>query len=133
MPPCKASATCSASKSGEAIPEGRVGAVKMGTTVATNALLERKGDRTLLVTTKGFRDALRVGYQNRPKIFAKHIVKPEMLFERVVEVDERVRADGTVEQEPDLATVRRRTRGRARRRHQRGRDRVHACVPLCRP
>src|SRR3954463_12255468 len=69
---------------GEAIPAGRVGAVKMGTTVATNALLERKGDRTLLVTTKGFRDALRVGYQNRPKIFAKHIIKPEMLFERVV-------------------------------------------------
>ena len=93
-------------KKGEAIPPGRVGAVKMGTTVATNALLERKGDRTLLVTTKGFRDALRVGYQNRPKIFAKHIVKPEMLFERVVEVDERVRADGTVESAPDLAAVR---------------------------
>ena len=93
-------------KRGEAIPPGRVGAVKMGTTVATNALLERKGDRTLLVTTKGFRDALRVGYQNRPKIFAKHIIKPEMLFERVVEVDERVRADGTVEKEPDLAAVR---------------------------
>src|SRR3982075_2402022 len=84
-------------RAGEAIPTGRIGAVKMGTTVATNALLERKGDRTLLVTTKGFRDALRVGYQNRPKIFAKHIVKPEMLFERVVEVDERVRSDGTVE------------------------------------
>jgi 5-oxoprolinase (ATP-hydrolysing) len=91
---------------GEAIPQGRVGAVKMGTTVATNALLERKGDRTLLVTTKGFRDALRVGYQNRPKIFAKHIVKPEMLFERVAEVDERVRADGTVERAPDLSAVR---------------------------
>ena len=70
-------------KKGEPIPAGRVGAVKMGTTVATNALLERKGDRTLLVTTKGFRDALRIGYQARPKIFAKHIVKPEMLFERV--------------------------------------------------
>jgi len=93
-------------KKGEPIPKGRVGAVKMGTTVATNALLERKGDRTLLVTTKGFRDALRVGYQNRPKIFAKHIVKPEMLFERVVEVDERVRADGTIERAPDLAAVR---------------------------
>ena len=93
-------------KKGEAIPKGRVGAVKMGTTVATNALLERKGDRTLLVTTKGFRDALRVGYQNRPKIFAKHIIKPEMLFERVVEVDERVRADGTVEMEPNLDAVR---------------------------
>src|SRR4051812_36877037 len=94
-------------KTGEPIPPGRVGAVKMGTTVATNALLERKGDRTLLVTTKGFRDALRIGYQARPKIFAKQIIKPEMLFERVVEVDERVRADGTVEREPDLNTVRR--------------------------
>ena len=91
---------------GEAIPHGRVGAVKMGTTVATNALLERKGDRTLLVTTKGFRDALRIGYQARPKIFAKQIIKPEMLFERVLEVDERVRADGTVEKEPDLDAVR---------------------------
>jgi 5-oxoprolinase (ATP-hydrolysing) len=88
------------------IPPGRVGAVKMGTTVATNALLERKGDRTLLVTTRGFRDALRVGYQNRPKIFARQIIKPEMLFERVVEVDERVRADGTVEKAPDLAAIR---------------------------
>jgi 5-oxoprolinase (ATP-hydrolysing) len=93
-------------KKDESIPPGRVGAVKMGTTVATNALLERKGDRTLLVTTKGFRDALRVGYQNRPKIFAKHIVKPEMLFERVVEVDERVRADGTIERALDLSVVR---------------------------
>src|SRR5882724_4384042 len=93
-------------KHGEAIPSGRVGAVKMGTTVATNALLERKGDRTLLVITKGFRDALRIGYQARPKIFAKQIVKPEMLFERVIEVDERVRADGTIERAPDLEAVR---------------------------
>src|ERR1700731_5113421 len=93
-------------KPGEPIPAGRVGAVKMGTTVATNALLERKGDRTLLLTTKGFRDALKIGYQARPKIFAKHIIKPEMLFERVVEVDERVRADGTIEKVPDLVAVR---------------------------
>jgi 5-oxoprolinase (ATP-hydrolysing) len=90
----------------EPIPPGAIGAVKMGTTVATNALLERKGERTLLVTTKGFRDALRIGYQARPKIFAKKIVKPEMLFERVVEVDERVRADGTIERAPGLAAVR---------------------------
>src|SRR6202795_1115662 len=89
----------------EPIPPGRVGAVKMGTTVATNALLERKGARTLLLTTKGFRDALKIGYQARPNIFAKQIIKPEMLFERVVEVDERVRADGTVEAVPDLAVV----------------------------
>src|SRR6476660_9881551 len=91
---------------GEPIPRGRIGAVKMGTTVATNALLERKGDRTLLLTAKGFRDALRIGYQARPKIFAKHIIKPEMLFEQVVEVDERVRADGTVERELDIEAVR---------------------------
>src|ERR1700747_911023 len=77
----------------------------MGTTVATNALLERKGERTLLVITRGFRDALRIGYQARPKIFARHIIKPAMLYERVVEVDARVRADGTVEREPDLAAV----------------------------
>src|SRR3954468_18544888 len=92
--------------SGEPIPPGRIGAVKMGTTVATNALLERKGERTLLLTTKGFRDALRIGYQARPKIFAKHIIKPEMLFERVAEVDERVRADGTIERELNLDGVR---------------------------
>ena len=94
-------------KSGEPIPPGKVGAVKMGTTVATNALLERKGDRTLLLITKGFRDALKIGYQARPKIFAKQIVKPDMLYERVAEVDERVRADGTVERALDLAAVRR--------------------------
>src|SRR5471032_3182518 len=92
---------------GEPIPAGRVGAVKMGTTVATNALLERKGDRTLLLITKGFRDALKIGYQARPKIFARHIIKPDMLYERVAEVDERVRADGTVERAPDLNAVRR--------------------------
>src|SRR5262245_22467074 len=93
-------------KPSEPIPPGRIGAVKMGTTVATNALLERKGERTLLLTTRGFRDALKIGYQARPKIFARHIIKPDMLYERVLEVDERVRADGTVEQEPDLAALR---------------------------
>jgi 5-oxoprolinase (ATP-hydrolysing) len=88
------------------IPPGLIGTVKMGTTVATNALLERKGERTLLLVTKGFRDALRIGYQARPKIFARHIIKPTMLYERAVEIDERVRADGTVEREPDLDAVR---------------------------
>src|SRR5437660_3062384 len=92
-------------KPGEPIPQGIIGSVKMGTTVATNALLERKGERTLLVITKGFRDALRIGYQARPKIFARHIIKPDMLYERVVEVDERVRADGTVERAIDLAAL----------------------------
>src|SRR5687767_1828117 len=93
-------------REGEPIPADAVGAVKMGTTVATNALLERKGDRTLLLITRGFRDALRIGYQARPKIFARHIIKPEMLYERVVEVSERVRADGTVEQAVDLEAAR---------------------------
>ncbi|MGK7878204.1 MAG: hydantoinase B/oxoprolinase family protein [Xenococcaceae cyanobacterium] len=68
--------------------------VKMGTTVATNALLERKGDRTVLLITKGFRDSLRIGYQNRPDIFAREIVLPEMLYERVIEVEERYNAQG---------------------------------------
>eukprot|EP01036_Dinobryon_divergens_P046939 gene46938-biopygen38017 len=88
---------------GEPIPDGTIGAVKMGTTVATNALLERKGDRTALLITRGFRDALEIGYQARAKIFAKQIVKPEQLYERVVEIDERVLADGTVERPLDEA------------------------------
>ncbi|MEW1772669.1 hydantoinase B/oxoprolinase family protein [Streptomyces sp. NPDC086777] len=79
-----------------------VDAVRMGTTVATNALLERKGERTLLVITRGFRDALRIAYQNRPRIFARRIDLPELLYERVVEADERVAADGTVLRAPDL-------------------------------
>src|SRR6201996_1392793 len=90
----------------EAIPAAHIGAVKRGTTVATNALLERKGESTLLLITKGFRDALRIGYQARPNIFAKHIIKPEMLYERVAEIDERVRADGTVERAPDADAIR---------------------------
>ena len=77
----------------------------MGTTVATNALLERKGDRVLLLITKGFRDALRIAYQARPDIFAKEIILPEQLYERVVEVEERVRADGTVEKLLDIEAV----------------------------
>ncbi len=82
-----------------------IAVVRMGTTVATNALLERKGERTVLVTTKGFGDALRIAYQNRPRIFERQIVLPELLYERVVEVDERVLADGTVLRPPDLATL----------------------------
>ncbi|HEX9449552.1 MAG TPA: hydantoinase/oxoprolinase N-terminal domain-containing protein, partial [Dongiaceae bacterium] len=80
-----------------------VQAIKMGTTVATNALLERKGEPTLLVVTKGFRDALRIAYQNRPKIFARHIILPELLYAEVIEVDERVTAIGEVLQQLDLA------------------------------
>jgi 5-oxoprolinase (ATP-hydrolysing) len=82
--------------SNEPIPAETIASVKMGTTVATNALLERKGDRTLLITTKGFKDALRIGYQNRPQIFALQIVLPEMLYERVLEVSERISAGGEV-------------------------------------
>ncbi|MEO6362144.1 MAG: hydantoinase/oxoprolinase family protein, partial [Caldimonas sp.] len=73
-----------------------VESVKMGTTVATNALLERKGEPTLLVITTGFRDALRIAYQDRPKLFERRIVLPELLYSRVVEADERVAADGEV-------------------------------------
>ncbi|MBW3586943.1 MAG: hydantoinase B/oxoprolinase family protein, partial [Cyanobacteria bacterium 0813] len=76
------------------IPAAQIEAIKMGTTVATNALLERKGDRTILLITKGFGDALRIGYQNRPNIFARHIVLPEMLYARVIEVAERYSAQG---------------------------------------
>jgi len=78
------------------IPRGRIGAVKMGTTVATNALLERKGERTLLLITKGMRDLLRIGFQNRPKLFDLNIELPELLYEDVVEVEERISADGDV-------------------------------------
>ena len=91
---------------GARIPADRISAVKMGTTVATNALLERKGDRTVLVTTRGFRDALRIGYQARSDIFAQRIEKPEQLYERVIEMTERVLADGAVETALDLATAR---------------------------
>ena len=93
-------------RKGEPVPSHRIDAVKMGTTVATNALLERKGDRTALLITRGFRDALRIGYQARPDIFAKEIVKPEQLYESVIEVNERILADGTIEQAPDLAAIR---------------------------
>ena len=88
------------------IPDGVIDAVKMRTTVATNALLERKGERTLLAITRGFADALRIGYQTRPDIFALQIVLPDMLYEHVVEIDERVLADGTVEQPMDTAGAR---------------------------
>ena len=83
-------------KPGEPIQADVVECVKMGTTVATNALLERKGEPTLLVTTRGFRDALRIAYQNRPRLFDRHIVLPELLYSGVVEASERVGARGEV-------------------------------------
>src|SRR6266700_4169106 len=82
--------------SGAAIPGEKIEVVKMGTTVATNALLERKGERTVLFITRGFRDALRIAYQNRPRLFDRHIVLPELLYTKVVEVEERVGARGEV-------------------------------------
>ena len=81
-------------ESGLPIPTAEIAVIKMGTTVATNALLERKGDRVVLAITKGFKDALRIGYQNRPDIFALEIILPEMLYERVIEIDERYNAQG---------------------------------------
>src|SRR5438309_1980362 len=81
---------------GQPIPAGAIDAVKMGTTGATNALLERKGERTVLFITRGFRDALRIAYQNRPRLFDRHIVLPEMLYSGVFEVEERIGARGEV-------------------------------------
>ena len=78
------------------LPTERIISVKMGTTVATNALLERAGEPIVFVTTRGFADALRLGYQARPDLFALDIVLPEMLYERVIELDERVDARGRV-------------------------------------
>ncbi|HLB16659.1 MAG TPA: hydantoinase B/oxoprolinase family protein [Burkholderiales bacterium] len=88
------------------IPGERIEAVKMGTTVATNSLLERKGERTVLAITRGFRDALRIAYQNRPRIFDRHIVLPELLYSSVVEIDERVGAHGEVLQPLDETAAR---------------------------
>lgn len=89
------------------IPTDEIEVIKMGTTVATNALLERKGDRVVLVTTKGFKDALQIGYQNRPDIFALQITLPEMLYESVVEVNERYTATGEELQPVNRDEVRR--------------------------
>jgi 5-oxoprolinase (ATP-hydrolysing) len=91
----------------EPITPERVACVKMGTTVATNALLERKGEPTLLVTTRGFRDALRIAYQNRPRLFERHIVLPELLYSAVVEADERVGARGELVTPLDEVALRR--------------------------
>jgi 5-oxoprolinase (ATP-hydrolysing) len=93
--------------SGEAIPATQIEVVKMGTTVATNALLERKGDRTALVITRGFGDALRIAYQHRPQLFVRRIQLPTMLYDAVVEVDERMGAHGDVVRPPDLEGARR--------------------------
>ncbi|MGH6913160.1 MAG: hydantoinase/oxoprolinase family protein, partial [Geminicoccales bacterium] len=88
------------------LPADRIDALKMGTTVATNALLERRGEPTVLAITEGFADALRIGYQHRPDIFAREIVLPELLYADVIEIGERVRADGTIARPLDRARAR---------------------------
>jgi 5-oxoprolinase (ATP-hydrolysing) len=87
------------------IAKGTIEAVKMGTTVATNALLERTGERTVLAITRGFGDALRIAYQNRPKLFVRRIELPTMLYERVIEIDERLGAHGEMVRALDLAAA----------------------------
>ncbi|MGW2394531.1 hydantoinase B/oxoprolinase family protein [Streptomyces lydicamycinicus] len=91
----------------EPVPADRVSVVKMGTTVATNALLERKGEPTVLLITEGFRDALRIAYQNRPRIFDRRILLPEALYDRVIEVPERIGAQGGLVRPLDVDEVRR--------------------------
>ena len=95
---------------GEPVPADRIGAVRLGTTVATNALLERKGERCVLVITAGFGDALRIGYQNRPRIFDRHIVLAGQLYERVIEVPERTGARGELIRPLDEAAAERELR-----------------------
>ncbi len=92
------------------LPAAAIDAVKMGTTVATNALLERKGEPTVLVITRGFRDALRIAYQNRPRLFDRHIVLPEMLYARVIEANERIGARGEVITPLDATSIERELR-----------------------
>jgi len=87
------------------IDADQIAEVSMGTTVATNALLERKGARVALVTTRGLRDQLRIGYQHRPKLFVRRIVLPEPLYSYVVEVDERVTAEGKILAAPQESIV----------------------------
>jgi len=92
---------------GAPIPSERIRSIKMGTTVATNALLERRGAPVCLAVTRGFRDLLTIGYQDRPDIFALEIRKPEQIVAETIEVEERVLADGTVRLRPDIARLRR--------------------------
>ncbi len=93
-------------RAGEPVAVDRIEAVKMGTTIATNALLERKGEPTALAITRGFGDALRIAYQNRPRLFDRHIVLPELLYRAVIEIDERIGAQGEVVRPLDVAGTR---------------------------
>ena len=98
-------------KTGDPLPSDQIEVIKMGTTVATNALLERKGARTALAITRGFADQLRIGYQDRPDIFAMHIKLPDLIYEEVIEIDERIGAHGDVLQAPDEDLLRRQFAG----------------------
>ena len=117
-------------KAGEPITPEVVDCVKMGTTVATNALLERKGEATLLVTTRGFRDALRIAYQNRPRLFDRNIVLPELLYSSVIEAQERVGARGEVHHPIGRSAACSRNWGRLRARPAQRGHRLHAWLPL---
>ena len=92
---------------GDRMGPDRIASVRMGTTVATNALLERQGEPTLLVTTRGFRDVLRIAYQNRPKLFERQIVLPDLLYAKVIEANERTGAEGTILEKLDEAQLER--------------------------
>ena len=111
---------------GSALPADLIAEVRMGTTVATNALLERAGEPTVLVTTRGFGDALRIGYQDRPDIFALDIRLPEPVYEHVIEVDERIATDGLVVPRPGREWRTRSPHRRAPRRLPSGRHRLRA-------
>ena len=127
---CTASGGCSGWRRTRRSRPARVASVKMGTTVATNALLERKGEPLVLVTTQGLGQQLRLGYQNRPRLFDRRIVLPEMLYSRVIEARERVRADGTVEVPLDEAAPRGGARRGAGGRARGLRHRLRARLPL---
>ena len=113
---------------GGPLPDAAIDAVKMGTTVATNAAARAQGHAVLAVT-RGLGDVLRIAYQNRPDIFARHIVLPEQLYTSTIEIEERLRADGAVEQPLDRSAPRRSGAGVCRR-LPRGRDRADARLPL---
>ena len=120
-------------RAGEVISPAQVESVKMGTTVATNALLERRGEPTLLVTTRGFRDALRIATQARPRLFARHIVLPEPLYASVIEADERVDARGGIITALDAVALERALRTRPRRGPLRLCDRLLAFISRAGP
>jgi len=90
----------------EKLPESSIHSIRMGTTVATNALLERKGTRVCLVTTRGFKDILKIGYQSRQRLFDLNIQKPTQLYESVLEIDERIDNHGKVLLAPNPKTIR---------------------------